>query len=359
MSRLNPYYCAMKFVSCLSAVFAVLLGGAIDASAWTTADAVKAFNDYNQVMYYVSPHNQGYYRETQGSQQPDSFWHFAEEIEMACDAATLTNDPAYVKMIGRLCDGFAAENGTDWSSNRFNDDLMWAAIACCRAYEITGNKGYLKLATNNFDIAYNRGWDTNLGGLYQTTENDSKNACINYPASIAAYYIYHDGGGSNYLAKAKATYEWGQSNLFDFTTGRVADSEHSRRSYSYNQGTCIGAAYFLGDYKTCELATSFTMNELSAAGDSSHILPSARTGGDGGGFNGIFFRWAVKYIVGQKKQATYLRWLQGNIAQAQSMRRVSDGLCWCRWLQPTPAGDLRAWDCTSMVVGMLTVPAPQ
>jgi predicted alpha-1,6-mannanase (GH76 family) len=349
----------MKFVRSLSAVAMMFLFGALTAAAWTTADAIKAFDDYNHAMYYVSPHGRGYYRETEGDRKPDSFWHFAEEIELACDAAGLTNDPVYVKMISRLCDGFTAENGADWSSNRFNDDLMWAAIAFCRSYEITGNRTYLRLAKTNFDLAYDRGWDTNSGGMYQTTANDSKNACINYPASIAAYYIYNDGGGSNYLVKARATYEWGQSNLFDVKTGRVADSTHSRRSYSYNQGTCVGAAYFLGDYKTCELATSFTMNELAQRDGPDHILPSARTGGDGGGFNGIFFRWAMKYIASQTKQAPYLRWLQGNITQAQSMKRASDGLCWCRWLQATPPGNLRAWDCTSMVVGMLTIPASQ
>jgi predicted alpha-1,6-mannanase (GH76 family) len=139
----------------------------------------------------------------------------------------------------------------------------------------------------------------------------------------------------------------------------VSDSTISGSSYSYNQGTCIGAAYFFGDTATCALSASYTMNNLGTVVGSYRILPQYGTGGDGGGFNGIFMRWATRYVTGAGVQSTYQPWLQANITQAWSLRRTSDELSWCQWLTQTPSGNLYAFDCTSTVVGMLTVPATQ
>jgi predicted alpha-1,6-mannanase (GH76 family) len=329
------------------------------ASAWRTVDAINAFNDYNRTMYFVLAGDQGYYRVTQGSDSVDSFWHFAEEIEMVEDAILLTNSATYKNMVTQLCTGFTTHNGTDWSGNKFNDDLMWGAIAFARAYDATGNRSYLTIAEKNFNTAYDRGWDTNSGGMWQTTERASKNACVDFPAAIAGCCIYNAGGGPAYLTKAWNNYNWGKTHFFDATTGKVSDSTISKKSFSYNQGACIGAAYLLGDYGTCAASANYTMNNLGTVVGSYRILPEYRLGGDGGGFNGIFIRWAMRYITGQKVQSTYQPWLQANITQAWSLRRTSDGLSWCKWLQQTPASNLDAWDCTSSVVGMLTVPATQ
>ncbi len=339
---------------CAFAAAILILGGTFTASAWRTVDAINAFNDYNSAMYFVLSGNQGYYRVAQGSGSVDSFWHFAEEIEMVRDATLLTNSTTYKNMITQLCTGFTTHNGTDWSGNTFNDDLMWGAIAFCRAYDVTGNSSYLTIAENNFNTSYNRGWDTGSGGMWQTTGKVSKNACVNYPATIAGYCIYSAGGGSGFLTKAQNTYNWAQANLFNASTGKVSDSTISGSSFSYNQGTCIGAAYFMGDYTTCALSATYTMNNLGTVVGSYRILPEYNTGGDGGGFNGIFMRWTMRYVTGQGVQSTYQPWLQANITQAWSLRRTSDELSWCQWLHQTPSGNLYAWDCTSTVVGMLT-----
>ena len=82
--------------------------------------------------------------------------------------------------------------------------------------------------------------------------------------NVAGYIIYSSGGGSTFLTKAQNTYGWAQANLFNATTGKVSDSTISGSSFSYNQGTCIGAAFFLGDYTTCGLSASYTMNNLRA-----------------------------------------------------------------------------------------------
>jgi predicted alpha-1,6-mannanase (GH76 family) len=345
----------------LSASIAILtiIGGTHLASAWRTVDAINAFNAYNNAMYFVLNGNQGYYRVAQGSGSVDSFWHFAEEIEMVRDATMLTNNPTYKNMITQLCTGFTTHNGTDWSNNKFNDDLMWGAIAFCRAYNATGNGSYLTIAENNFNTAYNRGWDSVSGGMWQSTDKISKNACVNYPAAIAGYCISSDGGGSGYLTKAQNTYNWAQANLYNATTGKVSDSTISGSSFSYNQGTCIGAAYFLGDFNTCAMSATYTMNNLGTVVGSYRILPEYGTGGDGGGFNGIFLRWTMRFVTGRGAQATYQPWLQANVTQAWSLRRTADELSWCQWVHQTPSGNLYAWDCTSTVVGMLTVPATQ
>ncbi len=358
-TKIRNLFCGPRAAWRMTVCVLLTLSGTFTASAWRTVDAINAFNDYNSAMYFVLSGNQGYYRVAQGSGSVDSFWHFAEEIEMVRDATLLTNNATYKNMITQLCTGFTTHNGTDWSGDQFNDDLMWGAIAFVRAYDVTGNSSYLTIAENNFNTSYNRGWDTGSGGMWQSTSMVSKNACVNYPATIAGYCIYAAGGGSSYLTKGQNTYNWAQANLFNATTGKVSDSTISGSSFSYNQGTCIGAAYFLGDLNTCALSATYTMNNLGTVVGSYHILPEYGTGGDGGGFNGIFIRWAMRYITGQGVQSTYQPWLQANITQAWSLRRTSDELSWCQWLHQTPSGNLYAWDCTSTVVGMLTVPATQ
>src|SRR5216684_4579343 len=118
-------------------------------------------------------------------------------------------------MIVNLLDGFGKNNGTNWSSNIYNDDCMWACIAFARGYLDTGNTGFRDIARANFDMVYARGWDATFGGgLWWNTDNLYKNAAVNGPASIAAYLLYQSLGDSNYLAKATNVYNWERSNLF-------------------------------------------------------------------------------------------------------------------------------------------------
>jgi predicted alpha-1,6-mannanase (GH76 family) len=121
-----------------------------------------------------------------------------------------------------------------------------------------------------------------------------------------------------------------------------------RFSLTYNQGTFVGAANFLGFTNEARLAALYTMNQMCKEG----YLAAADENGDGGGFNGIGVRWIARFMRDRGDEATFERWLQKNAEAAWQARRTSDNLSWCRWPQPTPEGPRASWGCSSAVVMM-------
>ncbi len=267
-------------------------------------------------------------------------------------------------LIASLLAGFEKNHGANWASNPYNDDSFWACIAFARGFQTCGNPRFRDIAQTNFDLVFARAWDTNLGGgLYWTTTNRSKNACVNGPGGIAACLLFQICGDPGYLAKASNIFQWERSVLFNPRTGAVADAidlrgrVHSWAS-TYNQGTFIGLANFLGHTDDAILAANYTRDHLANAG----LLPQYGIAGNNSGFNAIFIRWLVRFIRDRGLQAEYQPWLQANAAAAWKIRRATDGLSWCQWQQPTPAGtNLHSWDCIASleVIHALLPPAAE
>jgi len=329
------------------------------AFAFTANDAGTIFNSYTKA-FYSSDGTNGYFKGDQAGGVAD-FWMQAEEIECVIDACERTANTNYQVMVGNLLDGFEQHYGTNWSSNPFNDDSMWASIAFARGYLVSRNPRFRDIARWNFDMVYARAWDTNLGGgLYWTTTNQSKNACVNGPAGIAACLLYQICGETSYLTTASNIFKWERSVLFNPDTGAVADSIglhgriHSWTS-TYNQGTFIGLANFLGQTNDAMLAANYTKNHLTSSG----ILPQYGIAGNNSGFNAIFFRWMARFVRDHGLQSTYEPWLQSNAAAAWNIRRSSDGLSWCQWQQQTPTGtNLHSWDCIASLEALQMMASP-
>lgn len=337
---------------------AILFITASSARAFTSADADTIYSAHLQAFYFTNADG-GFFRTTTDDREKESFWQAAEQMEMVLDANERTTNPACLTVFSNLFSGFVAEHGTNWERNDFNDDIMWMVIACARAHQATGNPDFLRAAKFNFDLCYARAWSTNLGGgLWWKITNRSKNACVNGPAAIAAFLLYQISGDTNYLAKGKAAYEWERNTLFDQKTGKIFDNitrygRLSFKSFTYNQGTFIGAANFLGYTNDARLAADYTRNVLCQDG----MLPGYENqGGDAAGFNGIFVRWLAKFMRDRGLQKEYLGWLQANADAAWKCRRTSDNLAWSRWPLPTPDGPLYSWACSSAVVIMQVAP---
>jgi predicted alpha-1,6-mannanase (GH76 family) len=326
-----------------------------DGRAFTSADADTIFEAYNKAFYFTDG-NKGYYRATtEGGKS--WFWERAEQMEMVLDVYERTTNAACLTRFSNLFNGFIADHGTDWTGNEFNDDIMWMVIACARAHQKTGNATFRDSAKLNFDLCYARAWSTNLGGgLWWKTSNLSKNACVNGPAAIAAYLLYQIYGDTNYLTKSESIYRWERATLFNTNTGQMYDSIDyrgvaDRRPFTYNQGTFIGAASFLGYTNDAKLAANYTINILCNGG----LMPSYSQSGDGGGFNGICARWLARFMKDRGLQGAYQTWLQTNANLAWDVRTTADNLSWSRWSQRTPTGTLHSWACSSSVVIMQVV----
>jgi predicted alpha-1,6-mannanase (GH76 family) len=262
-------------------------------------------------------------------------------------------------MAARLLNGFLERNGSRWARNQYNDDIMWACMAFVRGYLDTGNATYRDIAKTNFDLCYARAWDTNgllvppIGGMYWTTTNNTKNACVNFPGAIAAYLLYQCLGDASYQTTSSNIYFWGRSNLFDAATGRVYDSLRRHGATTYNQGTFIGAANFLGQTNDAILAANFTMNAMTRDG----ILPRYGIRRNNSIFNAIFIRWMTRFMKERQLQGRYQPWLQANAEAAWEGRRTSDNLSWCQWPEPTPPRvNLYSYDCIASFEAMLAVP---
>jgi predicted alpha-1,6-mannanase (GH76 family) len=349
----------------LSLSFLIGFGGSFPVLAFTSEDANTIVDAYNKV-FYVRAGSNAHYADTQTG-GITYFWKQIEEVEGMLDAYDRTGDLDYKDKEIKLLNGFVDNNGANWSKNSFNDDIMWACIAFARGYLNTGNSRFKAIAKANFDIVYGRAWDSNLeGGLWWTTEKTTKNACVNGPGSIAAYLIYMCTADPDYLTKATDMYNWERAHLFNSSNGQIYDAMSAKGVVStwpstYNQGTFVGAANYLGKIDDAVLATNYTMNQMGDARPNGYrIMPDYDIDGNNSGFNGIGVRWMAKFMMDNKLQDSYLKWLQENANAAWKVRRPSDNLSWCKWPKPTSDKTVfHSWDCSSSVVILQVVPPDQ
>ncbi len=329
-----------------------LLAGCKSAppGVFKSARADILFQAHTAAFYHEENGLAWYRKNTEGGKA--DYWKWAEQMEMMLDAYERTGNAQQRVMFTKLFRGFLLQQGTNWSRNPYNDDIMWMAIACTRAHLLTGNPEFRDVARTNFDLCYARAISTNLGGgLLWKVGLQTKNACVNGPGAIAAFLLGRATGERSYFTKATNIFLWERATLFDPRTGRISDAiggggRVNRMALTYNQGTFVGAANFLGYTNEAMLASTFTMNQLCLDG----MLPASGENGDGGGFNGIGVRWIVRFMNERKAQAVFEPWLQKNADAAWQARRPSDNLSWCRWPEPTPGGRKASWDCSSAVV---------
>lgn len=283
------------------------------------------------------------FRKTPGADsKPLDFWMTAHVWECVMDAYERHRDRDYKEQIGDVYDGFVAAH-PDWSTNPYNDDIMWWTIACVRAYHVTGRQRYLYKATSEFDRLYEREVDTRLGGgmWWKSDSHRSKNACVNGPAAITAMELALARKDNAYAEKACDLYKWERATLFDPDTGVVNDNINRRGRvthwrFTYNQGTFIGAALRLyrhtGQIQYLDdaiLAGKFMRERLVT---SDGILKSEGQG-DGGTFKLIGVRYMVELAEVTKDQGL-LDWLDKNAQTAWRNRRTSDNIMGFDWSRP-------------------------
>ena len=357
--RLLGFYRLGKIIAMGIVASAVLLNTAArPASAISPADA--AVNAYLQA--FVRTTGTGAFIKGDQNGGDPGFWQEVEQIEGIEDANDRTGG-AYKSQVAALLNGFIKAHGTDWSDNIYNDDISWAAIAYTRGYLATGNGTFLTIAKNNFDRMFARAWDPARGTLFWTTKNTSYNSCIECPAGIASYLLSRALRDGSYLSKAQDLFAWEKTHLFNASSGAVSDAVDTSGKVgtwasTYNQGTFVGLADFLGDTSDAKLAADYTMNHLGKPNSSGYmIMPEYGSGGDNNsGLNSIGLRWIAKFMKDRRLQDTYKGWLQANANTAWNVRRTSDDLSWCQWLQPTPGGVLHSWDCINSVVVLQVTP---
>jgi predicted alpha-1,6-mannanase (GH76 family) len=314
----------------------------------------QAMDSYLSAFYKVNK-GLGSFRMTTAGGRQTNFWQYAEQIETVEDAAE--RNPKYKPQVTELCNGFIRTYGRDWSDNIYNDDLLWACMAFTRAYNLTGNRVFLKYAKNNFDIVWARAYDTELiPGLWWTTEKGGKNGCVNGPGVIAAMLLYNAGQGDKYKEYATNLFDNYEKNpiMCDLTKNAVKDSISTKHKINawvstYNQGTFVGGATMLGRFDDAKLALQTAKDDLCGK-HAPGILNEEYGGGPGTdlpGFKGILCRWAG-YYAAKTGDTSFNDWLQTN-ADAAWKYRNSQGVTWSKFWAPAPEPAERAlfsWECS-------------
>ncbi len=292
----------------------------------------------------------------------DNFWPAAEMLETIIDAYEATKDKDIETQMLRFADQFMRKYSGSWQWNMYNDDIMWICIAYSRITLLTGKTKYYTKAKSEFDQVWARAYDKKLdGGLYWTTDNTTKNSCVNCPAAIAACLIGEISKDESYFEKAKELIEWEVKYMYEVSTGKVYDSYNltgnkNKWASTYNQGTFIGANYLLyKHYKDetyltyADKAADYAMKKLTSGG----ILDNGEAPTDNGdlpGFKAILTRWMYRYAK-ETNDIDILYFLQSNAKTAYSNRN-SDGLIWTAWKDKT-SDDVSSYN----VFGMSTAVA--
>lgn len=340
----------------------------VSLDRFTSESNGKLFSEMADEVY--TAFNDKYFKH--GWVQGHAYWDKAEMIETYIDAYEATGSDVAKKNMKSYADMFIKQYRGDWSRNEFNDDIMWACIAFSRMAKLLDNETYIEYAKTNFDIVWERAYDTVLdGGLYWRIENTTKNSCVNCPGAIAACLIAELTGDRSYYDKAKLLMDWEFKYMFEPNTGRVYDSysvdgKINKWASTYNQGTFIGACTLLdqafGDEEGGEIylqyaakAAEYAMTKLVNQNGIIDNGEASLTNRDLPGFKAILVRWLYRYAK-YTEDLEVLTFLQNNASYVYRMKNDA-GLIWTDWTKKTPAQRTIDGNENYVVFGMSTAVA--
>lgn len=384
----------------------LLTGGAVTGNpdtvekkepSYTRKQVWEAYEGFNRTLLdtdkYIYKTNSSYPRAVDRGNGAAAIWCQPIYWDMAMNAYRLAKrqkDRKRTAYYKTLCEKLFAGNkaqycGFDFDDNNENtgwfiyDDIMWWTISLARAYELFGEEEYLQLSEASFKrvwygserVGDTGSYDSKQGGMFwqwkpirnprPNQSGDGKMACINFPTVVAALTLYNNvpenrvastdarpdyQTKAQYLAKGKAIYEWGVENLFDQTTGRIADSRHGSgtpdwKTHVYNQATFIGASVLLfkatGEQhylNNAILAADYTVNVMSAP----HQLLPFEKGIEQGIYTAIFAEYMAK-LVYDCGQHQYLPFLRRNMETGWANRDETRNVCGGEYQKKLSAGE--------------------
>lgn len=357
------------------------------SAEYTLSDVWSAYEGFNSVFLdtekYIYKQDNTFAHATDRWNGAAAIWCQPMYWNMAMDACLLaekTKDRArakeYRSLVKKIYEGNRKHYaGFDFHDNNENtgwfiyDDIMWWTISLARAYELFGDKDYLKYAEESFSrvwygserVGDNGSYDPVKGGMFwrwypiqnpePNVSSHGKMACINFPTVCAAMMLYNSvpkrrveptdqmplyQTRSGYLKMAREVYAWAEKNLFDPATGRVADSRHGEGRpdwtvHIYNQATFIGSSALLylatqdrHYLENAVKAADYSCGEMS----SRHGLLPFERGIEQGIYTTIFAQY-MAILVYDCNQMQYLPFLHKNIitgwANRDKSRNIVDG----------------------------------
>ncbi|BDI33542.1 hypothetical protein CCAX7_55930 [Capsulimonas corticalis] len=335
--------------------------GAPVAHAQNGANADAAYNGWLNA-YLIRSGGQTYFCNSLTDRSRAFMWGQAYMITGVEDAYDRTPSAANKQLISDLLNTFIANEITPdpnknlaWDS--WDDDLAWAVIALIRGYQDTGNTAYRDAAVTNWNVVYNRGWDSTYGGgIWENMGNvpaGGKGGLSNWPMVIAGGFIYNSTGDSGILSKSQSIYAWARTHCYDPNSGRVYEGWNASGIYgddnAYNSGLLVNAANSL--YKITNTSQYFSDAQTAAA----HVInkypilnEDHPANGDFGGDQ--FYRGLSLFARQNNLWNTYWQWLENNAASSWNNRRTDYNITWNNFTSPTTTGNLDAMEAEGSVV---------
>ncbi len=316
------------------------------------APAYAAWND----AFLVQDGTNTYYADEEKSVGTEQAKLYTDGLNVAVaeDAYQHNHSQDQRNLIISLLNTFLSDfgNGTDWSYDGFNDDIGWMTNAVLRGYQITGIPSYLTVAEENWNAAYNRGWNASLGGGIEEDSHPQdgvadREALSDDPFVFTGVTLYQITGDATYLNKAENIYAWVRANLFNSSDvpnamgapGQVnqglrdADNSLISSDNTYNSGSFITAAAAL--YRVTG-NTQYYDDAVLAINHRMLVEPVLHNGDECCGN-----QWAYWFTYGVSQFATeanlwpqYLPYLQKNASVAWSARN-NINLTWNDWTSST------------------------
>jgi hypothetical protein len=319
-------------------------------SSANSGNADAAFNAFNSA-FLVNSGGQTYYKKSINDVAADGTWVASLDILVAEDAYERTGSTAHKTLVNNLCSTWLQNTPPPWTWDGWNDDIGWFSLALIRGYQITGTANFLTQAKYGFNMAYNRGWDTqyNGGGIWEQQpdmtpagESISKEALSNNSLGKVACYIYQSTHEQAYLDKAIQIYDWVWHHIYNSATGQVytgidRDNVVNQGLAVYNQGTFVDYANLLYQitgninyYNDAKRTIDYVKNNMTTNGIITNSASYLNTWGD------EFARGLGHFVRDNRMWSTYHAWMLQNATSIWSHRRTDYNITWNGWDQQTP-----------------------
>jgi predicted alpha-1,6-mannanase (GH76 family) len=330
----------------------VLPGDDFNANAETSAQALQQW--YNR----------------KGLWDTTGWWNAANCVEAIEEVIVAENGGPYLKVLDQT---FRRNDGKNFL-NEFYDDEGWWALAWIRAFDLTGETRYLKMAKRIFaDMA--DGWDAHCdGGIWWKKDRRYKNAIANELFLLTAVRLHQrtpgDSGRGSYLDWATREWTWFKNsgminphNLVNDGLNRRCEN-NGRTTWTYNQGVIIGGLTELykvtGDTNQLNQAIAIADAAIGTLIYTNGILreacePDNCHGADVTQFKGIFIRHLTE-LHDLTRQPAYARFLWENAHSVWFDDRDGSNRFGLRWTGPIDTVDAARHSSAMMAITSLAEP---
>ncbi|MDB6111749.1 MAG: hypothetical protein JWR69_3499, partial [Pedosphaera sp.] len=353
MEMRNGFVLGLIFVLSLHVCDAeVLPGDDFNANAETSAKVLQQW--YN----------------SKGLWDTTGWWNAAHCVEAIEGVIAANNGGPYLKVLDRT---FRRNSGKDFL-NEFYDDEGWWALAWIRAFDLTGETRYLKMAKTIFaDMA--GGWGAHCdGGIWWKKDRRYKNAIANELFLLVAVELHQrtpgDSGPGSYLDWATREWMWFKNSGMINSQSLVNDGlnrncvNNHRTTWTYNQGVILGGLTELykasGDTNYLNQAIAIADAAIKTLIYTNGILreacePDNCHGADVPQFKGIFIRYLTE-LHDLTRRPTYSDFLLRNARSVWFNDRDSSNHLGMRWTGPFDSADAARHSSAMMLITSVAEP---